>query len=56
MPLIKGKSKEAIEKNIKAEMKAGKSYKQALAIALSTARQVEKQEKKAKEKKPKKKK
>lgn len=38
MPLIKSKSKEAIGKNIKTEMKAGKPQKQAIAIALSTAR------------------
>lgn len=38
MPLIKGKSKAAIGKNIKTEMKAGKPQKQAVAIALDTAR------------------
>ena len=37
MPLVKGKSKEAISKNIKTEMKAGKPQKQAVAIALNTA-------------------
>lgn len=38
MPLIKSKSKKAIGKNIKTEMEAGKSQKQAVAIALNTAR------------------
>jgi len=38
MPLVQGKSKEAISKNIKTEMKAGKPQKQAVAIALNTAR------------------
>lgn len=38
MPLIKSKSKEAIGKNIKTEMKAGKPRKQAIAIALDVAR------------------
>lgn len=38
MPLVKGSSPKAISKNIKAELKAGKPRKQALAIALSTAR------------------
>jgi len=38
MPLIKSKSKEAIGKNIKTEMKAGKPQKQAIAIALDVAR------------------
>ncbi len=33
MPLIKSKSKEAFGKNVKAEMKAGKPQKQAVAIA-----------------------
>ena len=38
MPLIKGYSKSSISKNIKTEMKAGKPQKQAVAVALSTAR------------------
>lgn len=38
MPLMKGKSKEAVKSNIKKEMKAGKPQKQAVAIALNTAR------------------
>ena len=38
MPLIKSKSKKAISENIKTEMNAGKPQKQAVAIALSTAR------------------
>lgn len=38
MPLMKGKSKEAVKHNIKKEVKAGKPPKQAVAIALNTAR------------------
>jgi len=38
MPLNKGKSKEAISENIKTEMAVGKKQKQAVAIALDTAR------------------
>lgn len=39
MPLIKSKSKSAIGKNIKTEEAAGKPKKQAIAIALNTARE-----------------
>lgn len=38
MPLEKGKSKKAIKKNIKKEIAAGKAPKQAVAIALNTAK------------------
>lgn len=38
MPLRKGKSHEDISKNVKTEMKHGKSQKQAVAIALNQAR------------------
>ena len=45
MPLIKSKSKEAVGKNIKTEMKSGKSQKQAVAIALETQRRAKKKKK-----------
>ena len=38
MPLDKSGSKESVGKNMKAEMKAGKPKKQALAIALNVER------------------
>ena len=38
MPLKRGYSKSSISKNIKTEMRHGKPQKQAVAIAMSTAR------------------
>lgn len=38
MPLKKGKSREAVSENIRTEMDEGKPQKQAVAIALNTAR------------------
>jgi hypothetical protein len=37
MPLVKGKSKKAVSKNIKTEVEAGKPLKQAVAIAMRVA-------------------
>jgi uncharacterized protein YaiL (DUF2058 family) len=48
MPLKRGSSKKAVSSNIKTEMKAGKPRKQAIAIALSTARRSKKGKKLAK--------
>ena len=38
MPLVQGYSDNAIRENIRREMKAGRTRKQAVAIAMSTAR------------------
>jgi hypothetical protein len=42
MPLVKSTSKKAFEKNIKAEVKAGKPVKQAVAISYVVKREAEK--------------
>lgn len=42
MPLVKGKSKKAIQKNIQIEIEAGKDPKQAAAIAYSNAKKSKK--------------
>jgi len=48
MPLDKSGSAASVGKNIKAEVKAGKPKKQALAIALNTEREYAKGSRKAK--------
>jgi len=48
MPLDKSGSKASVSKNIKAEMKAGKGKKQAVAIALNVERENAKGARKAK--------
>lgn len=40
MPLVKSSSKAAFRKNVRAEVRAGKPVKQALAIAYSVKRRV----------------
>jgi hypothetical protein len=42
VPLVKGYGQKSVSKNIKTEMKRGKPQKQAVAIALSTARRARK--------------
>jgi len=42
MPLVKSKSEKAFKSNVKAEVKAGKPVKQAVAIAYSEKREAAK--------------
>jgi hypothetical protein len=42
MPIKKGYSKATVSKNIRTEMKSGKSQAQSVAIALSVAREAKK--------------
>ena len=51
MPLIKGKSKKVVSKNIATEVKAGRPVKQAVAIAMSKAGKSKSGAKKGKPKK-----
>lgn len=44
MPLIKSTSQSAFQKNVQAELNAGKDIKQAIAIAYSVQRQANKKE------------
>ena len=46
MPLIQGYSKKSIDKNIRTDMRSGKSRKQAVAIALSVAKKAKKRKRK----------
>jgi len=48
MPLKKSTSKNAFKENIKAEVKAGKPVRQAVAIAYSEKREAEKSKRKKK--------
>jgi hypothetical protein len=47
MPLTKSASAKALRENIRAEMKAGRPQKQAVAIAYSVKREAEKKKRKA---------
>ena len=46
MPLIQCYRKKSIDKNIRTEMRSGKSRKQAVAIALSVAKKAKKRKRK----------